>query len=205
MSNKELLPCPFCGGEARKEFNNCKMEYEVFCSCCDAVVSDESEIRAEEKWNARNSSEIPNSLIGEKIIDAIIENKLFSVINPRTNKEIEETLVVWAGNANEIIETVVCEQSCKEEKATCKKSLQVSRSDIEKMVKPLQWEDFCWVNGRYYLAKHRFIQFEENVGGLYDFFINDIFCICDVERKDIPQATHKFLVNLICSAMGVEE
>jgi hypothetical protein len=53
MSNKELLPCPFCGGEARKEFNNCKMEYEVFCSCCDAVVSDAFEIRAEEKWNAR--------------------------------------------------------------------------------------------------------------------------------------------------------
>ena len=61
MSNKELLPCPFCGGKARKEFNNCKMEYEVFCSCCDAVVSDESEIRAEKKWNTRNSSEIPNS------------------------------------------------------------------------------------------------------------------------------------------------
>ena len=30
-----------------------------------------------------------------------------------TNKEIEETLVVWAGNANEILETVVAEEISK--------------------------------------------------------------------------------------------
>ena len=81
----------------------------------------------------------------------------------------------------------------------------MTKEDIKKMVKPLQWEDFYWVNGRYYLAKHRFIQFEENVSGLYDFFVNDIFCIRDVELKDIPQATHKFLVDLVCSELGVED
>ena len=36
-----------------------------------------------------------------------------------------------------------CKKSCKEENATCKKNLQLTRSDIEKMVKPLQWEEIC--------------------------------------------------------------
>ena len=67
-------------------------------------------------WNARNHSEIPNSSIGEKIIDAIIENKLFSVINPRTNKEIKKTLVVWSSATNEILEAVVAEEICKQHK-----------------------------------------------------------------------------------------
>ena len=79
------------------------------------------------------------------------------------------------------------------------------RKDIERMVKPLQWEDFYWVNGRYYLEKFRFIQFEENVSGFYDFWVNDIVAIRDVKLKDIPQQTTKFLINLICSALGVEE
>lgn len=61
-------------------------------------------------------SDVPNSSIGEKIIDAIIENKLFSVINPRTNKEIEETLVVWSSATNEILEAVVAEEICKQHK-----------------------------------------------------------------------------------------
>jgi len=84
-------------------------------------------------------------------------------------------------------------------------SQKLTRSDIERMVKPLQWEDFYWVNGRYYFAKHKIIQFEENVSGFYDFCVNDIVAIRDVELKDIPQTTHKFLVDLICSALGVEE
>ena len=81
----------------------------------------------------------------------------------------------------------------------------LTRSDIEEMVQPLQWEDFYWVNGRYYLEKFTFIQFEENVSGFYDFCVNDIVAIRDVKRKDIPQQTTKFLINLICSALGVEE
>ena len=81
----------------------------------------------------------------------------------------------------------------------------LTRSDIEEMVQPLQWDDFYWVNGRYYLAKHRFIQFEENVSGFYDFCVNDIVAIRDVKRKDIPQQTTKFLINLICSTLRVEE
>ena len=117
----KLLPCPFCGGEA--EGIDFFPRFFVKCKNCGVNTGFYSNIsNAIEAWNTRNylekqdslnSSEIPNCSIGEKIIDAIIENKLFSVINPRTNKEIKETLVVWAGNANEIIETVVCEQSCK--------------------------------------------------------------------------------------------
>lgn len=158
MSNKELKPCPFCGGEAKYD-NSDGYDY-IICDECGARNFGFSKEQAYDEWNKRvqcvddeeikpeisldgihpdlinglleakrnylekqdssNSSEIPNSSIGEKIIDAIIENKLFSVINPRTNKEIEETLVVWAGNANEIIETVVCKKSCKDESATLK-------------------------------------------------------------------------------------
>lgn len=81
----------------------------------------------------------------------------------------------------------------------------LTRSDIEEMVQPLQWEDFYWVNGRYYLEKFTFIQFEENVSGFYDFCVNDIVAIRDVKRKDIPQQTTKFLINLICSTLRVEE
>lgn len=133
MNNKELKRCKLCGGEAKYSISD-GFHY-IFCDDCGGTAFGFSKKEAFEEWNkpeenvvaksnylekqdSSNSSEIPNSSIGEKIIDAIIENKLFSVINPRTNKEIEETLVVWAGNANEIIETVVCEKSCKEECAT---------------------------------------------------------------------------------------
>lgn len=135
MSNKELKRCPFCGGEAK--YDNSDGYHYVICDECGARNFGFSKEHAFDEWNKRvqfvddesnypekqdssNYSEFPKSSIGEKIIDAIIENKLFSVINPRTNKEIEESLVVWAGNANEIIETVVCEKSCKEENATLK-------------------------------------------------------------------------------------
>ena len=115
MSNKELKPCPFCGGEA--DIEGIPQLYYISCKNCYADMrAYGSKAEAINAWNTRNYLEKQDSSISEKIIDAIIENKLFSVINPHTNKEIEETLVVWAGNANEIIETVICEQSCKEEK-----------------------------------------------------------------------------------------
>lgn len=90
---------------------------EAKCKNCGANTGFHLNIpNAIEAWNARNHSEIPNSSIGEKIIDAIIENKLFSVINPRTNKEIKKTLVVWSSATNEILEAVVAEEICKQHK-----------------------------------------------------------------------------------------
>jgi len=148
MSDKELKPCPFCGGEAKIE-NRGKYGYGIVCISCGAKSPDfQTETNSIISWNEyandllkteqikpeisldgihpdlingligakRNSSEIPNSSIGEKIIDAIIENKLFSVINPRTNKEIKETLIVWSSMTDEILEAVVAEEICKQHK-----------------------------------------------------------------------------------------
>ena len=81
----------------------------------------------------------------------------------------------------------------------------LTRSDIERMVKPLKWEDFYWVDGINHLRKFPFIQLEENLSGLYDFYVKGIVAMRDVKYEDIPQATTKFLVDLICSALGVEE
>ena len=81
----------------------------------------------------------------------------------------------------------------------------LTRSDIERMVKPLKWEDFYWVGGINHLRKFPFIQLEENLSGLYDFYVKGIVAMRDVKYEDIPQATTKFLVDLICSALGVEE
>ena len=129
MNNEtKLLPCPFCGGEA--ESIDFFPRFFVKCKNCGANTGFHLNIpNAIESWNSRNNPKKQDSSntnvvetgnckylpknIGEKVVDAIVENKLFSVINPRTNKEIEETLVVWAGNANEILETVVAEEISK--------------------------------------------------------------------------------------------
>ena len=123
MSNKELNPCPFCGGKA--ESIDLFPRFFVKCKNCGANTGIHLNIpNAIEAWNTRNypvsdssnSSEKPNSSIGEKIIDAIIENKLFSVINPRTNKEIKETLIVWSSMTDEILEAVIAKEFFKSRK-----------------------------------------------------------------------------------------
>ena len=116
MSNKELKPCPFCGGEA-KIYEASEEDFRVGCIRChtwsDYYFTEDEAIKA---WNRRNYPEKQDSSIGEKIIDAIIENKLFSVINPRTNKEIKETLIVWSSMTNEILEAVIAKEFFKSRK-----------------------------------------------------------------------------------------
>ena len=59
----ELLPCPFCGGEA-KEVSNYLGQLSVLCECCgakvffikgDYAVRKHSELR--ECWNTRTQKE----------------------------------------------------------------------------------------------------------------------------------------------------
>lgn len=74
MSNKELLPCPFCGGKAKlwtteNSFDSNGWYSEVTCQHCNARTTG-NEDEAIEAWNRRNylekqdssnSSEFPNS------------------------------------------------------------------------------------------------------------------------------------------------
>jgi Lar family restriction alleviation protein len=57
----ELKPCPFCGGEAKNEKHNMRVDegltrlwYMARCQKCDAIVfSNKSEQEATDKWNRR--------------------------------------------------------------------------------------------------------------------------------------------------------
>lgn len=58
MSEIELLPCPFCGGEAKLHHNLLTDKFKVWCSKCDCrtdVYSDKEE--AIRKWNTRKPME----------------------------------------------------------------------------------------------------------------------------------------------------
>ncbi len=52
----ELLPCPFCGGEASKRLFY-KGKYRVHCNVCDAHSGDVCDIEAEAiaAWNQRHA------------------------------------------------------------------------------------------------------------------------------------------------------
>lgn len=56
MNDKELLPCPFCGGEAEVEHRFGL--YFVFCKYCGARVSSFGDVNsAVAVWNTRNYKE----------------------------------------------------------------------------------------------------------------------------------------------------
>ena len=56
---ENLKPCPFCGGEAVKDFARFDYNYfGVHCTVCDAYIHDfDSEEMAVEKWNKRADEE----------------------------------------------------------------------------------------------------------------------------------------------------
>jgi Lar family restriction alleviation protein len=63
--DKELLPCPFCGGEAEYDYEHmigdvyaeCNKVYSVQCNDCEAYVfSDFGEKECIELWNTRSQS-----------------------------------------------------------------------------------------------------------------------------------------------------
>ena len=136
MNNKELKPCPFCGGEADihtyEDMLTDKNYTEVVCGYCGVGTKGDTQSEAIKAWNTRNNPKKQDSSntnvvetgnckylpknIGEKVVDAIVENKLFSVINPRTNKEIKETLIVWSSMTDEILEAVIAKEFFKSRK-----------------------------------------------------------------------------------------
>ena len=167
MSNKELKPCPFCGGEAELYYyfgsvwvhcTGCDKNFTIFDTEKDAIKAWNTR-NYPEKQDGSNSSEIPNS----------------SKVN-----------------------------HCKDENATCKKNLQLTRSDIEKMVKPIEW--YGW-NGKleafsFSIIENEMSAFEVCFGKdcLNGHYIDTSSTIDGA--KSLAQA---FLVDLICSSLGLEE
>lgn len=56
-AEQELLPCPFCGGEALLDHNTQGREYwEGFCPTCDFGAQDRPEkVAAIKAWNTRHA------------------------------------------------------------------------------------------------------------------------------------------------------
>lgn len=63
MSEKKLLPCPFCGGEACCPVEQKGMGYPdnmqwvVDCSTCTAAIYGSTAQEASDKWNTRAGGE----------------------------------------------------------------------------------------------------------------------------------------------------
>ena len=76
MNNKELKPCPFCGGEAHISISDCEMgekRYMAYAECdnadCEAMLGTElfeSEEEAKQTvikmWNRRANDEVKNNV-----------------------------------------------------------------------------------------------------------------------------------------------
>lgn len=181
----KLKHCPFCGGKADIEgiselhyisCENCYAETRVYGSKAEAIKA----------WNTRNYlgkqdssnySEFPKSSKG--------------------NQSVQVPEVVENGNC-EYLPDECCEKSCKDENTTCKKNLQLSRSDIERMVKR---KVFNTRNAD--TLKKMFIIAEINNSF-------KVYCggLCIGESLTIEEAkgiVEVFLIDFICSALGVEE
>lgn len=67
----ELLPCPFCGGEAMIEYDTmAPFEYAVFCGDCGvmpAVSENENVVRR--IWNTRSPILTPNQLAALRLME----------------------------------------------------------------------------------------------------------------------------------------
>ena len=67
VSEIKLLPCPFCGEEAKLHHNTLTDKFKVWCSECDCrtdVYSDEKE--AIKSWNTRKPMERINAIFKER-------------------------------------------------------------------------------------------------------------------------------------------
>lgn len=176
MSNKELLPCPFCGGEADihtyEDMLTDKNYTEVVCGYCGVGTKGDTQSEAIDAWNTRNYPVFPDS-----------------------------------SNSSEKPNS--CKKSCKDENTTCKKNLQLTRSDIEKMVKPIEWEDYNGeYNNIYACSKYMGdLYFEIKSANRKTYWVGvDGMCNwLDSSVSKCKQQAQLMLVDIICSALGVEE
>lgn len=155
MRDKELKPCPFCGGKAILEESKFAFNH-ISCESCGARIASLYLPDAIEAWNKR-------------------------------------------------VDVECCEKSCKEENATCKKNLQLTRSDIERMVKPLTWcrggHIWCsYIHNWLTLAIIYNDDTKDYIVSTGATYIHQIPTLDEAKEK-----VKNFIVDLICSALRVEE
>lgn len=112
MNNKELLPCPFCGGEAKlwrteDSFDSNGWYTEVICQHCNARTTG-NEDEAINAWNTRNYLEKQDS--SKELMEFVKFCRNASVKDIRQIHDRARDLIA---NYKEC-----CEKSCKEENAT---------------------------------------------------------------------------------------
>jgi Lar family restriction alleviation protein len=58
-SEQELLPCPFCGGEAELDIN----DMSIYCNTCDGQVTNFTKTKTglQEAWNTRPNPTNPTN------------------------------------------------------------------------------------------------------------------------------------------------
>ena len=105
MSNKELLPCPFCGGEAK--YDNSEGYDRIICNECGASAFGFSKEHAFDEWNSR-----------VQIDDDEINYPVFPD-SSKVNQPVQVPEVVENGNC-EYLPEECCKESCKYENATFK-------------------------------------------------------------------------------------
>lgn len=113
----ELLPCPFCGGEASKRLFY-KGKYRVHCNVCDAHSGDvvDTEAEAIAAWNSRAAMEFDNWFYLPKPKEPIVEvaetTHAWDGTKVKTDVlyQVQEQAVInWAKELDEHIIKRICE------------------------------------------------------------------------------------------------
>ncbi len=100
-----------------------------------------------------------------------------------------------------------CKKSCKDENATCKKSLQVSRSDVEEMVK-LEWRDNRPMVADWGDFNLNIFYMRENEYTIYaskGILGGEMYIGTTKSEDEAKQKAKAWVVDLICSTLRVEE
>ena len=153
MSNKELLPCPFCSGEAK--YDNSEGNYYIFCDECGARTFGFNKEHAFNEWNKRaqiddDESNYPvfpdSSKVNQPVqVPEVVENgnceylKLLDYIKFCRNASAKDIRKIH-DRARDLIANYnqCCKKSCKEEIITTEDLLDLELRFARKKIKFLE-------------------------------------------------------------------
>ena len=130
MNNNELLPCPFCGGEAKYD-NSDGYDY-IFCDECGARTFGFSEEQAFDEWNSRSYplDKLEDVAFLLEIQDFV---KFCRNASPKDIRKIHDRARDLIANYNQC-----CKKSCKEEIITTEDLLDLELRFARKKIKFLE-------------------------------------------------------------------